>query len=112
MKHHQKPYIPKTIGELNDRLGWMMLSAPMFEDETGVLPDRNINTIFFVLRESLDNLRGKIGEERYKKMREMSDEMRLLFESDPESKTGGTKAGCEIIYEMMLMLRRKRTTPK
>jgi hypothetical protein len=107
-----KPYVAQTIGELNDKLGWMMIYSPTFKDNTGFLPDRNINTTFQGLRESLDNLRSKLGEERYVKMCEMSEKMRALFESDPESKTGGTKAGCMIIHEMMLMLRRKRAAPK
>ena len=112
MTQSYKPYVAQTIGELNDKLGVMMIYSPTFKDTAGFIPDRNLNTTFQGLRESLDNLRSKLGEERYAKMREMSDEMRELFESDPESKTGGTKAGCMIIHEMMLMLRRKRTAPR
>jgi len=108
-----KPYICQTLGELNDKLGWMMLNAPTFEDRTGYFPDRDLKITFEGFNESLANLRGKLGEERYAKMREMSDEMRALFESDPESKTGGSKAGRQIIHEMELLLRRKRpATPK
>ena len=90
----------------------MMLNAPTFKDRTGYFPERSIDTAFQGLNEGLDTLRGKLGEERYAKMREMSDQMRALFESDPESKTGGLKAGRQIIHEMELMLRRKRATPK
>lgn len=86
----------------------MMLNAPTFKDRTGYFPERSIDTAFQGLCQSLDNLRGKIGEQRYSKMRELSDRMRLLFESDPEGTNGGSKAGREIIHEMMLMLRRRR----
>ena len=103
-----KPYICQTIGELNDKLGWMMLNAPTFKDKTGYFPDRDIENTFTGFNQSLDTLRGKLSEERYAKMREMSDQMRVLFESDPEGTNGGAKAGCMIVHEMSLMLRRKR----
>ena len=112
MPRPYKPYIAQTIGELNDELGWMMLNAPTFKDRSGYFPDRSIETAFAGLNEGLDTLRGKLGAERYAKMREMSDQMRALFESDPESTTDGSKAGRQIIYEMELLLRRKRAAPK
>ena len=107
MRRPYKPYIAQTIGELSEKLGWMMLNAPTFKDRTGYFPERSIDTAFQGLNDSLANLRGKLGEERYAKMREMSDQMRALFESDPEGATGGRKAGRQIIHEMELMLRRK-----
>ncbi len=112
MSRPYKPYICQTVGELNDKLGWMMLNAPTFKDRTGYFPDRNIENTFQGFNESLDTLRGKLGEERHAKMREMSDQMRALLESDPESKTGGSKAGRQIIHEMELLLRRKRAASK
>jgi hypothetical protein len=111
MRLPYKPYICQTIGELNEKLGWMMLNAPTFKDRTGYFPERNIDTAFQALEDSLANLRGKLGEKRYIKMLEMADQMRALFESDPESKTGGSKAGRLIIREMELMLRRKKAAP-
>jgi len=86
-------------------------NAPTFEDRTEYFPDRDLKITFEGFNESLANLRGKLGEERYAKMREMSDQMRALFESDLESKTGGSKAGRLIIREMELMLRRKKAAP-
>jgi len=108
MRRPYKPHIAQTIGELNEKLGWMMLNAPTFKDRTGYFPERSIDTAFQGLKESLANLRSKLGEERYAKMLEMADQMRALFESDPESKTGDSKAGRLIIREMGLMLRRKK----
>lgn len=112
MPRPYKPYICQTIGELNDKLGWMMLHAPTFEDPKSYFPDRNLKNTFEGFNESLATLRSKLGEERYAKMREMSDQMRALFEADPETKTGETIAGCRIIHEMELLLRRKRAAPK
>jgi hypothetical protein len=108
MRRPYRPYVAETIGELNEQFGWMMLNAPTFKDRTGYFPERSIDTAFQGLRESLDNLKGKLGEDRYTKMLEMSDQMRALFESDPEGTNGGDKAGRVMIHEMELMLRRKR----
>jgi hypothetical protein len=112
MPRPYKPYIAQTIGELNDELGWMMLNAPTFKDRTGYFPERSIDTAFQGFNEGLNTLRSKLGEERYAKMRKMSDQMRALFESDPDSTNGGSKAGRMIIHEMELMLRRKRAASK
>jgi hypothetical protein len=38
----------------------------------------------------------------------MSDQMRALFEADPEDKTGDTLKGCKIIHEMEDILRQAR----
>jgi hypothetical protein len=108
MRRPYKPYVAQTIGELNEQLGWMMLNAPTFKDRTGYFPERSIDTAFQGLKDSLANLRGKLGEGRYAKMLDMADQMRALFGSDPENKTGGSKAGRLIIREMELMLRRKK----
>jgi hypothetical protein len=106
-----KQYICQTIGELNDELGWPMPHAPTFENKEDYFPDPNLKNTFEGFNESLGNLSSKLGEEQHAKMREMPDRMRALFESDPESKTGGSKAGHQIIHEMELILRRKRAAP-
>ncbi len=100
-----KPHIPQTIGELWDRLGSMMLGSPSFEDKTGYFPEKNIETEFFALNEGLPAIRKKLGEERYAALRTLSDQMRVLFESDPDNTNGGTKAGCKLIREMEDILR-------
>ena len=94
------PYIPQTIGELMDKLGSMMLGAPSFKDRTGYFPQMNLDTEFFALNEGLVALRRKLGEERYVALRRLSDQMRALFESDPDNTNGGTKAGRKLIREM------------
>jgi hypothetical protein len=38
----------------------------------------------------------------------MSDQMRALFEADPEDKTGETLKGCKIIHQMEDILRQAR----
>ena len=100
-----KPYIPKDVGELSDELAHMMLASPTFKDRTGYFPKDNIDTAFFSLNESLLALRKKLGEERYMTLRAMSDQMRALFESDPDNTNGGTRAGRKIIREMEDILR-------
>jgi len=95
-----KPYIPQGVGELLDRLGSMMLGSPTFKDGTGYFPQMNIDTEFFALNEGLSVLREKLGEECYQTLKARSDQMRALFESDPDSVNGGTRAGCKLIREM------------
>ena len=100
-----KPYIPNGVSEIRDLLGWMMLSSPTFEDKTGHFPGRNVETAFHALNESLQLIRGKLGEELYLKFMEMSDRMRAYFEADPENKTDDTLKGRDIIEEMESLLK-------
>ena len=98
MRH--TPYIPQGVGELLDKLGSMMLGAPLFKDRAGYFPRKNIETEFFALNEGLMAIREKLGEECYGTLKTLSDKMRALFEADPEDKTGETQAGRAIILEM------------
>ncbi|OJW67328.1 MAG: hypothetical protein BGO57_14025 [Sphingomonadales bacterium 63-6] len=103
-----KPYIPRSIGEIMDKLGSMMLYSPTFEDDSGYFPGRNIDTIFFELNEGLKALRKKLGEERYAALVALSDRMRAHFEADPENKTDDTLKGRALIHEMEgLLINRK-----
>ena len=103
-----KPCVPNGIGEIVELLGWMMLRSPTFIDKTGYLPDVSLQTTFYELNEGLRLIRGKLGEERYLKLMEMSDRMRAHFEADPEDKTDDALKGREIIREMEALLRRSR----
>ena len=100
-----RPHIPQTLGELWDLIGSMMLGAPTFKDDTGYFPELNIETEFFALNEGLLALRKTLGEERYMTLRGMSDQMRALFESDPDNMNGNTKAGRKLIRDMEDILR-------
>ncbi len=99
-----KPYIPKGISEIMDYLGMMTLESPTFIDRTGYFPSRNLEMAFYELNEGLRLIRGKLGEERYRKLMEMSDRMRAHFEADPENKTDDTLKGRAIIEQMEAVL--------
>ena len=101
-----KQYVPKNVGEIMDLRAMMMLSSPKFIDKTGYFPDDNINTVFLQLNEGLRVIRGKLGEELYLKLREMSDRMRAHFEADAENRTDETIKGRAIIMEMRNLLKR------
>jgi hypothetical protein len=88
-----------------DMLGFMMLSSPTFIDNSGFFPHRNIDTVFAQFNECLQVLRGKLGDERYLELREMSDRMRAHFEADPEDQTDDTLKGRAIIVEMEKLLK-------
>ncbi|QUD87800.1 hypothetical protein [Phenylobacterium montanum] len=100
-----KTYTPKNISELMDLLGLMMLSSPTFVDKTGYFPERNIDTVFEALTESLKLMQKKLGEDRYARLIEMSNRMRAHFEADPEDKTDDSLKGRELIEEMETLLK-------
>jgi hypothetical protein len=88
----------------------MILGAPKFEDQTGYLPFLDLDYAFRELNEGLDFNRRKLGEERYQTLRRMSDEMRALFEADPDDTNGNTTKGCKIINEMLDIVLPPRAT--
>ena len=98
-----KPYIPKNVSDIMDHLGMMMLASPTFEDD--YFTERSVETVFSALNEGLKNIQKKLGEERYQKLRVLSDRMRAHFEADPEDKTEDGLAGRQIIREMRDILR-------
>jgi len=83
----------------------MMLDSPTFIDKTGYFPGRNLEIAFYELNEGLKLLRRRLGEERYLRLRAMSDRMRAHFEADPDDKTGDSLKGREIIHEMEDLLK-------
>jgi hypothetical protein len=95
-----KMTIPQDIGELLEHLIWMLLKSPKFIDKTGRFPFQDVEYVFRELNEGLSNVRPTLGEERYHQLMGMSDRMRALFEADPDNKTGETRKGRDIIYEM------------
>jgi hypothetical protein len=98
-------YVPQSIGEIMDHLAMMMLTSPLFEDRTGFLSGRSIDTVFAELNGSLEIIRKKVGEEDYARLLDISARMRAHFEADPEDKTADGIKGRECIREMEDVLR-------
>ena len=86
----------------------MLLKAPKFIDKTGHFPFQNVGYVFEKLNAGLSHNRLTLGEERYRELMRMSDGMRAYFEADPENKTGETRKGRDIIYEMEKILKEAR----
>ena len=103
-----KMYVPENIQELLEFVVSMQLSAPKFFDRTGYFPFLNLDYVFQQLRQGLALNRQTLGEERYNELTRMSDQMRALFEADPEDKTGETLEGCKVIHKMEDILRQAR----
>ncbi len=99
------PYIPKTISEIMDQLGSMMLCAPTFKDKTGYFPDRSIDTEFFALNEGFKFIRRKAGEERHAALLALSHRMRAHFEADPTDTGEDGIKGRDCILEMEELLK-------
>jgi hypothetical protein len=81
-----------------DLLDSMTRAAPKF---IGYADKSYTDTIFRYLNEGLEMKRENLGEERYLKLRKMSDVARAHFEADPDETTGETRTGRAIIREMM-----------
>ena len=97
--------VPQNISDLSDVLATMISGAPKFLDRTGYFPFRNLDYKFRELNLGLEFNRRNLGEERYQTLLRMSDEIRALFEADPDDKNGNTLKGCKIIHEMEDILR-------
>lgn len=104
-----KPYIPQTVGEIVDKLEWMDYHTPTFEDPSfdEMHPGRDLSVVFFELKEGLNVVRQKLGEERYRAATILADRMRALFEADPEDKTGQAREGTKLLEEMKNLLKGK-----
>jgi hypothetical protein len=102
MVRHYKPYVPKTIGELLDQLGFMFLSSPRFEDIE--FPGQSIDTVFLQLNQGLSNMRKQLGEERFQALSALSAGARTHFEGDPLDNNGEAQKGRRLLREMEEML--------
>ena len=103
-----KMHVPRNIRELLDLLNSYASPAPKFIDKTGYFPFQNLDYVFRQLAKGSATYRQTIGEERYHELMRMSDQMRALFEADPDNKTGETRKGRDIIYEMEDILKQAR----
>jgi hypothetical protein len=99
------PYVPQNISDLMDQLGWMLLNSTKFEDDTGYFPGRNLDTAFFSLNEGIKVIRKQIGDENYRTLVALSDQMRAHFEADPEDKTEDGIKGRNCIHQIEEILR-------
>jgi hypothetical protein len=101
-------YIPESQGEILDMLGFMMLSSPTFTDDSGFFLDRNIETVFGDLNQSLLLVRKRLGEEIYTALVDMSARMEALFRADPLDESGECMAGRELILDMIDVLKGRK----
>jgi hypothetical protein len=56
---------------------------------------------FRELAKGLEVNRRALGEDRYEKLTQMAAEIRPMFESDPDSKTGAARKGCHMLQDMI-----------
>jgi hypothetical protein len=104
MARKYRRFIPQTLSELLDRMSFMLLYSPTFEDDTGYFPEQNLDNSFDSLNEGLSRLRRRLGEELYQKLAQMSDQARSCFEADPEDTTGETRKGKRLILAMEALI--------
>lgn len=97
-------YVPNNAGELRDFLMSLLGGAPAYNDER-YLGRRSVDSEFNILDESLGKIRIKLGEERYAEATRLSMQIRTLFKSDPEDKTGAAHQGCLLIWKIDELLK-------
>ena len=113
MRLNYQNYVPKSLSEIYDLLGMMMLFSPNFIDKSERHADRNIETVFRALNAGLTSRKYELGEEKYRRLMDMSDRMRAHFEADPEDKTDDTLKGRELIDEMSdILIQHHRASQK
>lgn len=103
------PYIPKTLGEIYDKLGGIVLHVPRkFKKKTGYFPETYLEADFYELNNGLELVREKLGEDNYAKAIDMSARAKALFEADPDMKTGQAEDGIVLLDEISDLIRDAR----
>jgi hypothetical protein len=104
-------HTPEDIQEVLVLLGWILVKGPRFIEKSGYFQSVSVEYVFDRLKEGLGNVRGRLGEERYQQLMQMSDQIQTLFEADPDDKTGETLQGCKINHQIEDTLRLVRRKP-
>ena len=104
------PYVPETLSEIYDLLGSLYLGAPTFLDDSGYFPGRNIESEFFVLVQSFNKVRTKVGDEQFKQLLDLATRAKALFEGDPADDNGKADEGRKLLLagEDIIQSARKR----
>jgi hypothetical protein len=107
-----EPYISQSLGELADKIVLMIGEAPSLHDLMGYILEKNIETEFAGLKQSVGALRAKLGEENYARLTEMAAEAKVLFGEDPEGKTERADKGWALLYGMRDIAEYARRRPR
>ena len=94
------PYLPASLSEMYDLLALMVLGAPTFVDRAGYFPKQDIHTLFTMLTQGFEQVRKKLGEERYAKLNELATQAKALFADDPDNNNGKTDQGRDLLFEI------------
>lgn len=100
-----KGYIPKTTDEVVDLLTWIFYKSPTFTDSFFI--HRNVETVFSQLNAGLQNIRRKIGDEKYSQLTSLAVAMREHFEADPADSSGRAREGRKLVREMRAIVERE-----
>ncbi len=93
-----EPYIPASLSEIYDLLASLVGGAPTFVDESGMFPERNIDSRFYQLLEGFGKVRAKLGEARYAALVDLAARAKALFADDPADDNGKTGEGIALLY--------------
>ncbi|HEY1124551.1 MAG TPA: hypothetical protein VGE65_02880 [Sphingobium sp.] len=93
-----KNYVPQHASELYDMLAMMMGTSPTFKDEYFV--DQTLDTVFTAFLMGLAASKEDLGAGLHRSLTDLAIRARALFESDPEDKTGESKEGQQLLWQM------------
>lgn len=99
MAHPYNLTIPGDIGELDDLLGWMVLSCPDFPSD---YPGRNIDTAFEELQLGIERVVREVGKRDT--LHRMAKDVRSYCDD------GQVKVAIQTLNGMSELLRRKAVT--
>jgi hypothetical protein len=103
----EKRYIARTLGEIEEQISSMLGTAPTFIDD--YFDFQNIDTEFEDLARGFDNVRSKLGEERYAELVGLASQAKALFAADPEGRSGEADLGLKLLLQIDDILHATRT---
>lgn len=106
----QGPYIPRSLSEIYDLLGSMILSAPTFHHPA--FPQRNVDSEFYQLIKSFAVVRKKLGDERYGKLVDLAARAKILFAEDQKDTNGKSTQGRALLHEIEKHIQETRRSRK
>lgn len=90
----------KTLGDVSDLLGYMILSGPDIKSE--YFPSQNIESVFHELEDGLKNIKKRIGEEGHSHLSGEAAMAKAMYES------GNAKGGRYKLHDMSEYIRLRK----
>ncbi len=97
---NSEPYIPSSLSEVYDLIALMILSAPTFVDRSGYFPEQDVHTLFSMLTQGFEEVRRKLGEERFDKLNDLATRAKALFAGGVDDSSGKADQARDLLFEI------------